>query len=353
MIILTNSIKRIIVVVLLTLSNTTFYCQNNLILNPSCEDLRHWIGGCDPWITGYNSGGSVYDYFGCVLNWWELGSCDHFSIVNPSYPTSPLSIPLSQFGYQMTQHGYDYVGLGVLNVSPTPPPPNNIYIGGNEHLGGYFEETLKVNVKYSFSFYVSLAEVSNAFSKSLQIKTFTDSVCNDFTECNLEGTTIWEIDTLISQKTDWHKINFTFTAQGNERAFLIGAFNPNNQLGFQYIPETDSGWNFDRSSQTLLTYWFLDNFSLTEIIDPVPFEDNLSITNNPGYGNATTQFKATLNTASTADLFVYDEAGRIIAHHVFTESQEIFSLPQLAGAVYYYTFDSDTHVRLEGKIVQY
>ena len=74
---------------------------------------------------------------------------------------------------------------------------------------------------------------------------------------------------------------------------------------------------------------------------------------SPGYGNATTQFKATLNTASTADLFVYDEAGRIIAHHIFTESQEIFSLPQLAGAVYYYTFDSDTHVRLEGKIVQY
>ena len=333
--------------VLFFLSSTIGYAQN-LILNNSFEDATV--------LQGQN-------WYNQIESWWQLGSCDGFSnsylLDNDIYPHCNYCVPTSLHGFQMPQDGNNFVGFGANTFSPPPPPPNNIIYGLREHFGGYFTEQLKPNIKYSFSFYVSLAEVSNAYSKSLQIKTFTDSVCTDQTQCNTEGTAIWEMDTLITQTTDWYKISFTFTAQGNERAFLIGAFNPTAQLDYQYIPGTDSAWVWDHSQRYFNTYWFLDNFSLTEIIDPVPFEDNLSITNNPGYGNATTQFKVTLNTASTADLFVCDEAGRIIAHHIFTESQEIFSLPQLAGAVYYYTFNStssitsDTNVRLEGKIVQY
>ena len=73
------------------MSNTAFYCQNNLIINPSFEDLKHESAGCDPWGTGYNGGYGVYDYFSCVFDWWELGSPDHFSTLNPSPPNSPLS----------------------------------------------------------------------------------------------------------------------------------------------------------------------------------------------------------------------------------------------------------------------
>ncbi len=121
MIILTNSIKRIIVVVvLLTLSNTTFYCQNNLIINPSFEDVHHEYGSCDPWGTGYNGGISVYDHFGCVLNWWELGSCDHYSTLNPPPPNSPFGIPTNDGGYQMAQDGGNYVGLVSSTFSPPP-----------------------------------------------------------------------------------------------------------------------------------------------------------------------------------------------------------------------------------------
>ena len=327
--------------VLFFLSSTIGYAQN-LILNNSFEDATVVQGQY---------------WFEELKYWWQLGSCDVYSenyLEDGGWPNCNLCIPLNRWGYQWAQHGRNYVGLGITSFSPPPTPPNNIYYGSREYLGGYFSETLKANTKYSFSFYASVAEYSNAYGKSLQIKTFSDSTCSTEVECRQEGNLIWEMDTVITEKSEWHKINFAFTAIGNEKAFLLSYFTPNDSLDFQDIPGTDTCTNPSIPNYHCYnTLWFVDNFSLTEILDPVPFEDNLSITNNPGYGNATTQFKATLNTASTADLFVYDEAGRIIAHHVFTESQEIFSLPQLAGAVYYYTFDSDTHVRLEGKIVQY
>ena len=335
---------------LLTPSNTVSYCQQNLILNPSIEETHHGIVGCDVFngVYNYPLEFGIYNQFKCVLNMWEFNSVDFFTTKNPSIPNSTRSVPLNMFGFQASLDGNSYLGQGSLLYNSVTQQFENY----RELSGGYFTEQLTQGKEYLFSFYYSLADSSFVYSNTLGVLLRNESpttpvqFVNDdfiFQDAHL----VWQIDTIMQEKEFWHKVSFSFTANGGEKMFVIGNVIPHNEVNFildALVPTTPTIFN-----QPYIEYTYLDNFSLTEITQT----DNVTVANNPGGVDAITTFTANLSADATAKLLIYDEAGRIIAQHTFVQDYEQFQLEPLAGAVYYYSFESSNNVKLGGKIVQY
>jgi hypothetical protein len=324
--------------VLLIWSSTAFYGQQNLIINPSFENSNVLQG--QPW-------------FDNIYAWWRIYSADAFSteylLDNTSYDSCFACVPLNLFGFQYPQEGANYVGFGTAEYHP---PLANFTV--NEYVGGYFTDTLRQGKKYKFKFYSSIADsFSTLYSNSLQVKVLNDSICSDYPNCQIDGDLIWNGDTLIRQTTDWVKIEFDFIANGGEKAFLVGNFRPHLGIEYEVIQGKDT------LNNGFVTYWFLDNFSLTEILEPtpsippIPFLDNVTVASNPGNEQYPTTFTAKLNNDATANLTIFDEAGRIVAKHTFVAGQEKYVLQNLAGAVYFYTFESSNEVFLSGKVIQF
>jgi hypothetical protein len=327
---------------LFSLNGAAGYGQN-LILNPSAEQAN--VLQNQYWFNEVNS-------------WWQLGSCDAFStgyeLDNTEYAYCNCCIPLNHFGYQQPHHGENYLGFGSAVVIWRPLTINT----GSEIMGGQFSVPLTQNKKYLFSFYASVADtIPHIFSKSLSIKLLQDTTGVNYANYLTTGNLVWNIDTMITNTNDWVKFEFSFSATGGEKAFMLGNFTLGEPLEWILAPNTDTAFLTGYPSGT--TYWYVDDFSLTEILEPqpptpvIPFTDNITISNNPGNAQSPTMFKVNLNTESTAKLSIFDEAGRIITTHTFLEDQEQFVLDNLAGAVYFYTFESSNEVYLSGKVIQF
>jgi hypothetical protein len=338
---LISKIKSILAVLLIW-SSTAFYGQQNLILNPSFENSN--VLQQQQW----------FDY---IHGWWQINSVDAFSTTyildNDTYAQCNWCTPLSRWGYQETQQGNNHIGIATEQYNTSIA--NFTY---NEFVGGYFTDSLDKLKRYKFSFYASVGDsICTMYSKSLQVKLYSDSICSDFPLCQIDGDIVWFGDTMIKQTTDWVKIEFDFIANGGEKAFLLGNFKPHLGLEYDLIPNKPT--TSDTSRWGFITYWFLDNFSLTEVIEPtppgppIPFLDNITISNNPGNAQNPTLFKVNLNKEAEAKLTIYDEAARIITTHTFTADQEQYKLENLAGAVYFYTFESSNEVFLSGKVIQF
>jgi hypothetical protein len=328
---------------LLLWSGAFGFGQQNLILNPSAE--QGTVLQNQPWFDNV-------DY------WWQLGSCDAYSLNynldNTEYRYCNLCIPLNNLGYQQPHHGANYLGFGSAVVIWRPLTVNT----GSEIMGGHFSAPLTQNKKYLFSFYGSVADtIPHIFSKSLSVKLLQDTAGVNYANYMSVGNIVWNIDTMITNTTDWVKFEFSFTATGGEKVFMLGNFTLGEPLAWILAPNTDTAFLTGYPSGT--TYWYVDDFSLTEILEPqpptpqIPFTDNITISNNPGNAQNPTLFKVNLNKEAEAKLTIYDEAARIIITHTFTADQEQYKLENLAGAVYFYTFESSNAVYLSGKVIQF
>jgi hypothetical protein len=342
--------KRIIITVLLIMGNAVTYSQQNLILNPSLEETHHGIPDCDVFngVYNYPLEFGIYNGFECVLDWWEIGSVDFFTTKNPPPPNSIRSAPLNFIGYQDTLDEGSYYGQVQIIYNST----TQLFENYKEFSGGYFTESLTQGKEYLFSFYYSLADSSFVYSNTLGVLLRsetpvlpTPAVNYDF--IRQDARLVWQIDTIMQEKEFWHKVSFSFTANGGEKMFIIGNVIPDNEINFildPIVPTTPTIFG-----NPYYQYTYLDNFSLTEITQT----DNVTVANNPGGIDDITTFTANLSADATAKLLIYDEAGRIIAQHTFVQDYEQFYLEPLAGAVYYYSFESSNNVKLGGKIVQY
>lgn len=226
----------------------------NLILNGSFE-IINWD------TTGY-----------AMLAPWEFpqfGSPDWF--FPTGFPASFSSDDTNAVGYQLPQHGLNYMG-GLFFASGGGIPTNY----GREPVIAKTSITLSSGAQYCLSYYISMADIYNCVtnrSDAYFSSTPMDPTLNSPPYLMYVQPHIMADSTIFyTGKENWAKIEGSYTALGGENYITIGNLHLDGQ--------TDTLCNgiIDISPNEKSAYYYLDNFSLEEI-KPVEAGLDVTITN--------------------------------------------------------------------------
>ena len=246
------------VVVLLMMCKTTILVLNaqNLILNPSFEDI----------ITlPVNLSSSIENY---AYHWStpnnHSGTSDLYHVNNTQFVS--LGIPSNISGYQDTCNGLAYAGIFVFNE----------YLSGlfghefREYITGAFSMPLEQDTCYKISFKYSLAEDYSTYAISNLGIHFSQTKLTH-TNANFPANKLDEVPQIVFNQyfddfDNWVEVSAFFVAEGGENYFTLGNFNLNaNTDTLRVIDGTVSGNNSKAS------YIYIDDFKLEKsktIISP-------------------------------------------------------------------------------------
>lgn len=204
------------------------FCQN-LLQNPSFE-IDSLSSGID-----FNPDNNF-----TPSNWNTLpktGGADYFSINRKNN----YGVPNNVFGWQNAFDGHSYVGISIAKGG----------IDRAEFIQTKLIKPLEPNKYYCFSMYVSLSENGNGSFNEL------DYLLSKNTNLeNLKHKLIIS-SKLAKSKENWVELTSVYKAKGGEQYLTIGLFAKNPKF-FYSDHKNDMFQN---------TYYYLDNISLTEVVD--------------------------------------------------------------------------------------
>lgn len=222
------------------------WAQVNLVPNPSFEEYTDcpcndgMVSFAQPWFIAWGSP----DYYNACNN--TVNNCA------PLISMGHNGVPSSITGFQNAYHGLAYMGL-------ITKPENNDSPQFREFIGVGLKQELKAQVKYCYSFYVSLSDSAQFTGKEIQIALgpVADFNASDFSEFG--QTVIPNTNDSLFNKQRWFQISGEFTATGGERFLFLGNFLPPSQSTL--IPDGIGAdwWN--------VVYPYVDMVSLFECDD--------------------------------------------------------------------------------------
>jgi hypothetical protein len=208
--------------------------QLNLVPNPSfevydtCPTSASQIRRAIPWFQPNNpswSGSSDF-YHTCSATW---------------------SPPSNMFGYQAPYTGNGYSGIGLFCW-----PQDSAC---HEYLEVELNDTLVPGNKYCVSFVVSLAESSGAGSSSIGVY-FSPDTCqyssSYWSAIPVTPQLSLDTDNVIIDKINWVRIEWQYTAMGNERFMTIGNFRNPPDIHYECL-----------LNPCQLSYYYFDDFAVT------------------------------------------------------------------------------------------
>lgn len=303
-------------------------CQN-LILNPSCEN-----------VTAIPEGLANYDL---CYDWWNpfVNSTDLFST-----QTSLIYnnwIPSNAFGHQDVDFGDYYLGINTFDYDYSG---NDYIVFREDFAGGLFSEPLKINTVYQFGFYVNRAEKCEIASNALDVVLTYDTFV-DVENVSPYGYKAWSMESVLADTIGWTKITFCFKANGQEKAFAIGNFHEMNQVEM-LIPSVPNQGN-------ACNYLYLDNFSLIECPtccpDQFPPDQHVYVFSSPSAQNSPTSLQVWLSPNTTGELKIYDSAGRLVAQKSYAELENNFVFENFAAGIYHFALSTSDGVLENGKVM--
>jgi hypothetical protein len=318
--------------VLLGVLFSTPFCifsQNNLILNPSCEEASQIPNN----IAGYNY----------CSNWWKPYTLSTDYYTNLTASTSNNFIPQNYFGFQNSSHGNYYIGGALCDWIYSWNDYNNFR---HDFFAGQFVSFLEKDKIYQFEFWMSKAEKGLIRSNAIDLVITYDTVVN-VNNFAPYGYKVWSEQTPMEDTLNWIKISTCFKAKGNEKAFAIGNFHEKEDvvLVFPLIPSSTG--DFD--------YRYLDNFSLIECPtccpDQFPPEQHVYVFSSPSAQNNATSMQVWLSPNTTGELKIYDSAGRLVAHKSYAELENNFVFENFAAGIYHFTLSTSDGVLENGKVM--
>lgn len=319
--------KRLVWVLLFSTFGLT--AQNNLILNPSCEDASQ--------IPNNLAG---YDY---CMDWWKpfIYSTDYFTtLTNNTYTNF---IPNNNFGYQKSIDGNYYLGLSLLDWFYDL---NDYLHFRGDFAGGQFSCSLVENKIYQFEFWISKADSGQLQSNAVDLIITYDTLI-DVDNYSNNGYNIWSEQTPMTDTVNWIKVSTCFKAKGGEKAFAIGNFHQKEDI-IDYIP-------INPSSAGVQDYRFVDNFSLIECPtccpEHFPNQEQVSVFSNPSTGSQPTTIEIWLSPNTTGKLEIYDSAGRLVVEENYSDLQTIYTFSQFAAGMYHYCVSTETGFTEYGKVL--
>ena len=162
-----------------------------------------------------------------VNNWYEPsdGGVVWFSF--PCYGSGgDAGVPLSWYGYQYARTGQSY---GAFLAGDT--------VGEADYLTGTLSDSLKPNIHYCVTFYVSLADSFWWGMSKIGAYFTNDSLClaNTYNVISVTPQIENPASNFITNKIDWVPISGEFQAKGGEKFITIGGFNPSLVSDFDSV----------------------------------------------------------------------------------------------------------------------
>lgn len=247
--------------IVLVLSFSSVYCQQNLVPNYSFEQKIQCPG--------------TYDEFnGFVANWTGQGS----------YPTGGLcyftancrsaqnGVPSNGLGYQYAHSGVSYAGL-VDYFSQYENNPNDYNY--RDYIQVSLNIPLKTGIKYCVVWYVSLSDTSMYecsdmgayFSDSLLSYSPTNAVKSNLTPQVAND----PLNNPLTDKINWMKITGSFIATGGEQYIIIGNFKDDANSSIDSV-----GSNASPAYQNALAaFYYVDDVSVLEVMQARAGRDTL------------------------------------------------------------------------------
>ncbi len=223
-----------------TIVFTTSYGQQNLVLNPSFEDVNLPELSCGFYGTPGGFENAMQD--------WTVPSTGSSDIFHMSLDTNCMVHPLSTFfinvGNQLPRTGDSMCGLIISSVG-------NSY---REYLQGKLSEPLEVGKKYIIEFYVSFADRALFATNNFGIKFLTDPYFqNSWLPINMVPDA--NFNEVIVDTQSWVLVSLEFTPQVPDlNDFIIGNFFSDDDTTVEEIGGDDF---FVTES-----YYFIDDVSI-------------------------------------------------------------------------------------------
>ncbi len=298
--------KLLLSFLILNFASLISKAQTNLVPNPSFEDTV----SCP----------SVFGDFS-VSDWNSptQGSPDYLNTCN----IGDANVPNNLLGSQLALSGNAYVGIGVYDTQ-------SIY-SYREYIQVQLQQSLTSGQKYWVSFYVSLSDSTDYAIQELGAYFSANQITDNSMDTTLSFIPQVEFnDSIITDKTNWTKVNGFFTANGNENYIIIGNFNRGQTTTVVKV----SNYNVNYS------YYYIDNicvstdssFCANYIYTKVQEEqlkDNFNIHPNPivDYFHINKAFK------EPYDLIIYNALGQNIYEkkNINADSKTIDATPFSKG----------------------
>ncbi len=330
-------------VLCLGLSFFTF-CQElpNLVQNYSFEENI----SCSP---GANSINDVLYWY----NFFQTGTPGYFSECSIDfYATTPLNV----FGYQVPKTGKSYGFQGNFRLNHKKHYINsslNPLSISKESFSGQFSEQLIAGKYYHLEFYVSRCSSSSSFIATdafdLLISKDSTSYSYPYPPFINDNYIVWSNESghIIEDTINWVKLSGCFTPKGGEQFFTIGSFRDTASINNIFYSNTEN---------TYIAAYFYDDFLIyqcdTCCPDQYPIEDYITVNNNLITQGETATFETFLNKGHTANLYLFDSAGRVVYNAKLNGTDNSHEVPNnLAAGVYHYAMVTSEKKKLGGKIV--
>lgn len=212
--------------------------SQNLVLNPSFEETER----CAEIIGGFNKN----------AKFWStptLGTTDLFN----GCSNASVGMPNNFNGSQSAKSGNNYAGLYMLS--------ENNY---REYIQGTLASPLEKGVKYTISFYLSLAEKSDFAIKNLGFL-LTEEILNTTISKEISAHKLHKLNIVnysfysfenrkfYKNNSDWTLVAMDFEAKGNEQFVTIGNFQNNRKTKKRLVAG---------KSEYDMAYYYLDMVSI-------------------------------------------------------------------------------------------
>lgn len=298
--------KRIVLILFFTGINYCF-SQINIVPNGSFEIDTNCLPGS---ITNSN----------LPSPWIRLfGSTDFYHPCKSVIFSSPNNI----YGYQNPNSGFGYTGSYLFATTWTY----------REIVSVELLESLIPQKKYIVEFYVSLADSSwyackniGAYLSENEPSANLDTLLNKEPQVKYTGTDF------LTEKTNWVKIEGSFTAIGGERYITLGNFDDDINTDTLFVE--GGGFNPNEPDAWNASYYYIDDVSVTvdtttglEEYEMLRFE----IYPNPARNSVTVE---TEKINDITELRVYDITGRVVLTTTLTDDKTTIDVSGFAGGVY-------------------
>ncbi len=285
--------------------------SQNLITNPSFEDIDSCYGGASP--IGFD----VFEWSGC--KGWSCPTtassdlwCEN-PILGVITPPQILGV-----GYQHPKTGNNFGGFVIFESL------NQNY---REYIQNKLVTSLEANQYYQFSVYLSTNEDSINYSSCIQAY-FSSSPVNNSSYYVLPLIPQWknEATNFITDTVGWQLISGIFKATGGEQYVTIGCFDDStNVIMLDKDPSTTSD-----------LYYFIDDFSLVKAPIQVEFPNVFT----PNKDNINDVFFPIIIGIPDFKIKIYNRWGNeIITLDAGTPGWDGKDAPE---GVYYYVLESKT-----------
>lgn len=303
--------------------------QNNLIKNPSCEESLQVPDNI-----------AQYDF---CIDWWNpyVLSTDYYTSL--TLFTNNNFIPQNYFGTQANVDGAYYLGGSLLDWIYSWNDYNNFR---QDYFAGQFEKLLEKDKIYQFEFWISKAEKGLIRSNAIDLVITYDTII-DVNNFSSYGYKIWSEQIPMSDTINWIKISTCFRAKGNEKAFAIGNFHEKEDVILEFPLNPSPTGDID--------YRYLDNFSLIECPsccpDQFPDEEQVFVYSNPSTVNSPANIQIWLHPNTSAELEIFDYAGRLIDRRTYSDLLNTFIFDQYAAGMYFFVVTSSDGLQENGKVL--